>query len=237
MKKSARRDSAGTTPLVGRPRREGERIALVTGFEPFGGERVNPSREIALALDGQTIAAHRIVGAVLPTEFDKSLAALRALLRRHRPALVLALGQAGGRAEISLERVAINLIDARIKDNAGVQPIDRRVIRGAPNAYFTKLPVKAMLARLREAGIAAALSQSAGTFVCNQVFFGLAHALARNARARGGFIHVPYLPEQAALAGGAPGMPLATMIEAIRLCVLAAARARKDASYAAGSTH
>ena len=233
----SRRGEAASTRRSSKKTRNNERVALVTGFEPFGGEQTNPSREIALALDGAIIEGHRVVGAVLPTEFATSLPALRVLLRRHRPALVLALGQAGGRAEISLERVAINLIDARIEDNAGAQPIDRRVIANAASAYFSTLPIKAMLARLREAGIAAGLSQSAGTFVCNQVFFGLAHALARNARARGGFIHVPYLPQQAALAGGAPSMPLTTMIEAIRLCVATAAKVRTDARYAAGSTH
>ncbi len=209
-------------------------IALVTGFDAFGGEPVNPSQQIAQALDGQTIAGHRIVGAILPTEFGTSLTALEALLRRHRPALVLALGQAGGRAGISLERVAINLIDARITDNAGTQPVDVRIVANAPNAYFSTLPVKAMLARLRDADNLAALSQTAGTFVCNQVFFALMHALRRR-RARGGFVHVPYLPEQAARQAGAPYMALETMIEAVQLSLEVALTTTADAHYAAGS--
>lgn len=215
-----------------------EPVALVTGFAPFGGEAVNPSQLIAQALHDRTIARHRIVGATLPTEFAKSLDALEDLLDRHKPDLVLAVGQAGGRAEISLERVAINLIDARIADNAGAQPVDIRVVDNAPNAYFSTLPIKAMLAALQRADIPAALSHSAGTFVCNQVFYGLAHALARSRRrVRGGFVHVPYLPEQAARHAGAPGMSLETMIEAVKLCLDVALTAREDLHYAAGTTH
>lgn len=209
-------------------------IALVTGFDPFGGEATNPSQQIAQALHGQHIAGHRVVGATLPTQFGASLPTLRALLRTHRPVLVLALGQAGGRAGISLERVAINLIDARIADNAGAQPVDVRIVDNAPNAYFSTLPIKAMLARLHAAGIPAALSQTAGTFVCNQVFFALMHALRRR-RARGGFVHVPYSPEQAARHAGAPGMPLATMIQALRLSLETALATTGDEHYAAGS--
>ncbi len=213
-------------------------VALVTGFDAFGGERRNPSQEIACALDGAIIAGHRIVGATLPTAFERALPALDALLARHAPALVLALGLAGGRSEIALERVALNLIDARIADNAGAQPVDVRIVENAPNAYFSTLPVKTMLARLRKAGIPATLSLSAGSFVCNQVFFGLAHALAtRYALARGGFVHVPSLPEQAARLPGTPSMALETMIEGVRLCLEVALTTHKDAHYAAGSTH
>jgi len=211
-------------------------IALVTGFAPFGGETVNPSQLIAQELDGQTIAGHGIVGATLPTAFATSLVALRELLARHKPTLVLAVGQAGGRAGISLERVAINLIDARIADNAGAQPVDIAVVEKAPNAYFSTLPLKAMLAALRQAGIPAALSHSAGTFVCNQVFFGLAHVLqTRRKRVRGGFIHVPYLPEQAARHGDAPSLPLAVMVEAVRLGLQIALTTPADVHYAAGA--
>lgn len=208
--------------------------ALLTGFDPFGGETINPSQQIAQALHGQVVAGHRIVGAILPTAFDAAPPMLEKLIVRHRPVLVLALGQAGGREGISLERVAINLIDARIPDNAGAQPVDVRVVDNAPNAYFSTLPLKAMLRRLHTAGIPAVLSQTAGTFVCNQVFFALMHALRRR-HARGGFIHVSYLPEQAARHAGAPGMALATMIEGTRLCLETALTTAADAHYAAGS--
>jgi pyroglutamyl-peptidase len=215
-----------------------QKKVLVTGFEPFAGESDNPSREIARALHGKRIAGRLIVGAVLPTEFARSLPVLDTLLKKHKPELVLAVGQAGGRAEISLERVAINLIDARIADNAGEQPVDKPVVRNAPDAYFSTLPLKAMLRRLQDANIPAALSQTAGTFVCNQVFFGLAHRLAKRAKhTRGGFVHVPYLPQQAARNGDAPSMELATMIEAIRLCIETALSTREDLHFAAGTTH
>jgi len=209
-------------------------IALVTGFDPFGGESENPSQQIARALHGEVIAAHRIVGAILPTQFGAAPAVLEKLIARHRPALVLALGQAGGRDGISLERVAVNLIDARIPDNAGAQPVDVYIVDNAANAYFSTLPVKAMLQRLRAAGVPAALSQTAGAFVCNQVFYALMHALRRR-RARGGFVHVPYLPEQAARHAGAPSMPLGTMVGAVRLCLETALTTTADAHYAAGS--
>jgi pyroglutamyl-peptidase len=207
---------------------------LITGFDPFGGEAINPSQQIAQALDGEAIAGHRVVGAILPTEFGAAPAALEKMLARHRPAVVIALGQAGGREGISLERVAINLIDARIPDNAGAQPVDARIVDNAANAYFSTLPIKAMLQRLRAAGIPAALSQTAGTFVCNQVFFALMHAMRRR-RARGGFVHVPYLPEQAARHAGAPSLPLDTMIRGVRLILETALTTAADAHYAAGS--
>ncbi|MGH8091288.1 MAG: pyroglutamyl-peptidase I, partial [Rudaea sp.] len=209
-------------------------VALVTGFDPFGGEAVNPSQQIVQALHGQIVAGHRVIGATLPTEFAAAPPMLEKLIARHRPALVLALGQAGGREGISLERVAINLIDARIPDNAGAQPVDARIVDNAANAYFSTLPVKAMLQRLRDAGIPASLSQTAGTFVCNQVFYALMHVLRRR-RARGGFVHVPYLPEQAARHANAPSMPLETMIHGVGLALETALTTTADAHYAAGS--
>jgi pyroglutamyl-peptidase len=209
---------------------------LVTGFEPFDGEAINPSQEIARTLDGEVIAGHRVIGATLPTEFARSLGALEELMRMHRPELVIALGLAGSSAGISLERVAINLIDARIADNAGDQPLDMAVVENAPNAYFSTLPIKAMLARLRAADIPAAISHSAGTFVCNQVFFGLAHLLAtQNPRMRGGFVHVPWLPEQAARHPHAPHMPREQMLAAVRLCLETALTTPADVHYAAGT--
>jgi pyroglutamyl-peptidase len=211
---------------------------LITGFDAFGGETENPSQQIVRALDGSAIAGHRVVAATLPTEFARVGTELAALIERHRPVLVLAIGQAGGRAEISLERVAINLIDARIPDNAGAQPIDVPVVAGAPDAYFSTLPLKAMLRALKAANIPAALSHSAGTFVCNHVFYALAHRLARVRRkVRGGFIHVPYLPGQAARHPGAPSLPLATMVEATRICLETALTTQDDLHVAGGTTH
>jgi pyroglutamyl-peptidase len=215
-----------------------EPTVLLSGFEPFDGERVNPAREIVRALDGETIDAHRIVGAVLPVSFAATLPLLDDLLQRHRPVLAIALGQAGGRSEITLERVAINLVDARIADNDGLQPIDAAVIEGAPFACASSLPVKAIVTRLRELGIPAALSLSAGSYVCNQVFFALVQMLAtRLPTARGGFVHLPWLPEQAAARPGQPSMALATMIDGVRAAIQCALATQEDLHLAAGSMH
>ena len=192
---------------------------LLTGFEPFGGELINPSWILAQAMDGRQIGDVTVVARCLPCEFGASLTALHKALAEIRPCLVLALGQAGGRAELSLERVAINVDDARIADNAGATPIDVPVVVGAPAAYFTTLPIKAMVAGLRAAGCPAAVSQSAGTYVCNHVFFGLQHALHQSG-VQGGFMHVPWLPEQAARQPqGQPSMALATMLHGLGLAL------------------
>jgi pyroglutamyl-peptidase len=206
---------------------------LVTGFEPFEGDAINTSWEVARALHGQRLHGADLVAEQLPCTFDGAIPALRAALRRHRPQLVLALGQAG-RSVISLERVAINVIDARIPDNAGAQPIDVPVQAGAPAAHFGTLPIKAMLAALRRAGIGAEVSQSAGTFVCNQVFYGLMQALRRRPGVRGGFVHVPLLPAQAAARGLGQGMPLDQQISGVRLALATALRTRVDRKLGAG---
>ena len=208
------------------------RPILVTGFEPFGGERINPSAEVARAWHGRAIDGVPVVGVVLPCVFDGSIDALRSALDHHRPQLVLALGQASGRDGFTLERVAINLDDARIADNAGAQPIDAPVVTRGPAAHFTTLPIKAMVAALREAGLAASVSYSAGTFVCNHVFYGLQHTVKRRRNVRSGFMHLPCLPEQAAK--GASSLPLATMVEGIGIALATALAVREDLAVSAG---
>lgn len=198
------------------------RPILLTGFEPFGGESINPSWELARTLDGETIAGHRIVAVRLPCVFGASLEVLRVALEEHDPVLVLAIGQAGERGQLSLERVAINIDDARIPDNAGAQPVDTAIMAGASAAYFSSLPIKAMLVALREAGIPAEISHTAGTYVCNHVFFGLMHALRERAGTPGGFLHIPYLPEQATRHPGAPSLSLDVAIEGVRIALRAA---------------
>jgi pyroglutamyl-peptidase len=220
---------------------------LLTGFDPFGGESVNPSWEAVRRLDGAVIHGHRVVALRLPTEFRRSHSALKSALARWRPRLVLCVGQAGGRATISLERVAINLIDARIPDNSGRKPIDVAVVKNAPAAYFSTLPIKALLQALREAQLPAEISNSAGTFVCNAVFFGLMHALAAPAsprrsptpsaapRARGGFVHAPFLPAQAAHYPGAPSLAEDEVVRALHLIIDTALRTRRDRRISAGT--
>lgn len=205
---------------------------LLTGFEPFGGDSINPSWEVARALRGEVIAGATVQACCLPTTFAGAPAALERALAASRPSLVIALGLASGRAEISLERVAVNLIDARIPDNAGERPQDVPVDPQGPAAYFSTLPLKAMRNALRAAGHPAGLSLSAGAFVCNQVFYALQHRLAGQG-VRSGFIHVPALPEQAARAQPAvPSMGLAAQIEALRLAMAVALEA--DDRLAAG---
>ena len=189
---------------------------LITGFEPFDGEAVNPSWAVAQALQGQVIAGAHIAAVQLPCVFAQALPALQAALDRQRPAWVLALGLAGSRSAISVERVAVNLADARIPDNAGAQPLDEPVVAGGPAAYFTGLPAKAIVAALLQAGWPAELSHSAGSFVCNQVFYGLMHALADQPGVVGGFIHLPPLPEQAARHALSRPMALLDQVAALR---------------------
>ncbi|GAA5010083.1 pyroglutamyl-peptidase I [Pseudoluteimonas lycopersici] len=200
---------------------------LLTGFDPFDGAKSNPSWDAASALDGRIVGGHRIVARQLPTEFDASLRALRAAIRETAPSLVVCLGLAGGRKELSLERVAINIDDARIPDNAGAQPVDAKIAARGPAAYFSTLPIKAMLAALRKHGIPAQVSQTAGTYVCNHVFYGLMHALRNKRDVRGGFIHVPN--------AGRGGMPLEDIAEGLRIALRVAATTNEDARIAAGA--
>ncbi|KRG68918.1 pyroglutamyl-peptidase I [Pseudoxanthomonas dokdonensis] len=210
------------------------KTVLLTGFEPFGGDSDNPSWQAVQALHGHQIAGHRVVTRLLPVAFSKSLRALRAALNDSSPAVVICVGQAGGRAQISLERVAINVDDARIPDNAGKQPVDVPVIDNGPAAYFSTLPIKNQLLALREAGIPAEISQSAGTYVCNHVFYGLMHTL-RNKKLRAGFIHIPYSPAQASLHPGAASMSIEQVSQALRICVRVALDQRQDQAIAAGA--
>lgn len=211
-----------------------EPLLLLTGFEPFGGETVNPAWEIARSLDSALIEGVRVRAWQLPCVFGAALRALDEALQAHAPVLVLALGQASGRCDLSVERVAINVDDARIPDNAGAQPVDEPVLPGAPAAYFSTLPIKAMVAGLRAAGYPASVSQSAGTFVCNHVFYGLQHRLAGTA-VRGGFMHIPLLPEQAARHPGQPSLPLSTLVEGTRLALALALRTREDVREQGGT--
>ncbi|MEQ0565730.1 pyroglutamyl-peptidase I [Amycolatopsis sp. NEAU-NG30] len=209
---------------------------LMTGFAPFGGERVNPSWQ-AVSL----VSARRddVTAVELPCEFETSLPALRRAIEEHRPDLVVCTGQAGGRAEVTPERVAINLVDARIPDNAGAQPVDIPVVPDGPAAYFTTLPVKACVAAIRAAGVPAAVSHTAGTYVCNQVFYGLMHLLATEfPGVRGGFVHVPFSPEQVAASGKtAPSLGVDRIADALEAVADTALRVAEDVKVSGGAEH
>jgi pyroglutamyl-peptidase len=200
--------------------------ALVTGFEPFGDDAVNPSQEVVKRLPPR-LGELAVVTRILPTAFGRALDVLEDAVLTTAPDIVLCVGLAGGRAALSLERVAINIDDARIGDNDGRQPIDVPVVAGGPAAYFATLPIKAAAAALRRAGLPAVVSNSAGTFVCNHVFYGLMHLGAmRRPELRGGFLHLPYLPEQA-VHDGAPSMALDDIVRGVEI-VLRVAAARRD---------
>lgn len=176
------------------------RTVLVTGFEPFGGRSRNASGEAVARLPSVWPGPERLVTAELPVAFDAAPRRLRELVARARPDLVLCVGEAGGRDVVSVERVALNLVDARIPDNDGAAPADRPVVPDGPLAYLSSLPVRACAEAVRSTGMPAEVSYTAGTFVCNTVFYALQHLLAADgdggaddarARTRGGFVHVP----------------------------------------------
>ena len=204
---------------------------LVTGFEPFGGSPLNPSEQVVRALAGQgelapePVSRAIVTTAILPVDRFRGPEALRSALERTQPDAVLCLGEAARRATLSIERVAINLMDYRIPDNAGQQVTDTPIVQGGPAAYFATLPVRAMLAAVQGAGVPVELSLSAGTYLCNQVFYELLHQLCdREPAVPAGFIHLPSLPEQASQASPPyPSMALDIMLKGVRaaLAVLA----------------
>jgi pyroglutamyl-peptidase len=210
---------------------------LLTGFEPFGGEDVNPSwQAVSLVRDAppEGVELHAVQ---LSCVFGRANEELRAAIAEFSPDLVLCVGQAGGRPDLTVERVAVNVDDARIPDNAGNQPIDEPIAPDGPAAYFAPLPVKACVAAVREAGLPASVSQTAGTFVCNHVFYGLAHLAATELPAlRGGFVHVPYAPEQVT-ARALPSLPVPSMADGLRAIITAALTTETDLHVAEGATH
>lgn len=208
---------------------------LVTGFAPFGGETVNPSWLVAESLPA-TIEGARIVKCLVPTEFRRAISTLAEAIEDQRPAIVLCLGQAGGRFCLSLERIGINVDDAAIPDNAGAQPIDEPIARPGPAAYFATVPVKAMADAMRAAGVPAEVSSSAGTFVCNHLLYGVLHYLAAQGLAtRAGFIHVPYCEAQVLDKPGKPAMAIETMTRGVAAAISAALAHRTDLKLVGGS--
>ena len=195
---------------------------LLTGFEPFAGASLNPSEQIVNSLKAREIEGVELHTAVLPVVFTESSELLRHLIKLHNPDVVICLGQAEGRSEISFERVAINLDDARLADNAGRTVTDQPIVEGGPEAKFTTLPVKEMVAAVRAEGIAAGLSTTAGTFVCNHIFYAMQYALA-DTSVLSGFIHVPLMTEQKRAFAGLPTMPLDRQVRAIEIAIQVAA--------------
>ncbi|MFM8964899.1 MAG: pyroglutamyl-peptidase I [Actinomycetota bacterium] len=188
-----------------------ERI-LLTGFEPFHNSILNPSQEIIRRISHRSLVAKE----VLPVTFSEASLKLISLIDQHKPTVVIALGQAEGRKEITPERIAINLDDARIPDNAGKSPKERAIVAGGPDAYFTTLPIKNLVEKLNENRIPASISLSAGTFVCNHIFYAMQHHCA-GMEINSGFIHLPLMNEQASEFPGLPTMKIEEMIRGIEL--------------------
>ncbi|HAB72978.1 MULTISPECIES: pyroglutamyl-peptidase I [Pantoea] len=214
------------------------KTVLVTAFEPFGGETINPSWEAVRALEGKAIGGARIVARQLPVVFSDVLGVLYAAMDEVEPDLILSVGQAGGRSDITVERIGINVDDARIADNAGQQPVDEPIVADGPAGYFSTLPIKAIVAAVRAAGIPASVSQTAGTFTCNRVMYGLLHRLhSQGNRVRGGFVHIPYLPEQAAQHLGAPSMARDHVMQALEIAIRVSLETETDLKVGGGATH
>lgn len=207
---------------------------LLTAFDPFGGEKVNPAQE-AVKLVRERIGSVCVIKCEVPTIFGKSVEAAVDAIERHRPDAVLCIGQAGGRADLTPERVAINLDDAAIPDNAGNQPIDKAIFPDGEAAYFSTLPVKAMVAAIREAGLPASLSNTAGTFVCNHLMYGVLYTLKkRYPGVRGGFLHVPMIPAQTHGREGVPSMPLLDIVKGIEAAIAAIGACAEDLPVSEG---
>ena len=183
---------------------------LLTGFEPFGKATLNPSGEIVKRITGDNI-----ITAVLPVAYAQSAKVLLALIEHHNPDVVISLGQAEGRTQITPERIAINLDDARLADNEGVTRIDEPILADGPVAYESTLPIKEFVSAITAAGVPAAVSLSAGAFLCNHIFY-LAQNRLKGTKVRSGFVHVPLMDEQAADFPGLPTMPLDQMVKAVR---------------------
>jgi pyroglutamyl-peptidase len=210
-------------------------VVLVTGFEPFGGDDRNPSWEVCERLPGE-VAGLRVEVCRAPCEFRRAIEVVAEAIERHGPALVVCLGLAAGRTHMGVERVAINVDDARIPDNAGMQPVDEPIAAGGPPAYFATLPVKAMVAAMRAAGVPAEVSNSAGTYVCNHLMYGVLHYLAASGtRARAGFIHVPSSEEMVLDKRGTASMALATMVRGVEAAIAAAQGKVRDVKLADGA--
>ena len=195
---------------------------LVTGFDPFGGEKTNPAYE-AIKLLPNKIGNSEIIKIQIPTVFSKNPVVVEEAILKHKPDVVLSIGQAGGRYDISVELVAINLVEARIPDNEGEQPFDKKLKEDGENAYFASIPVKGIVKNIRDHGIPASVSYTAGTFVCNSIMYEvlyMTHNKYKNIKA--GFIHVPFSPDQVIeKSKTTPSMSLETMAKAIEYALLA----------------
>lgn len=207
---------------------------LITGFDPFGGEKINPAWEAVRALP-DNIDGIEVVKLQIPTVFKKSAKKLFENIESVKPDVVICVGQAGGRYEFSVERVAINVDDGRIPDNDGYQPVDSPVFEDGENAYFSTLPIKAIVEEVKKDGIPAAVSNTAGTYVCNHIMYSLLYYLNKNnLNIKGGFIHVPFIPEQVVEKKNTPYMELTRITKALEISIKAIRDYEKDLVISGG---
>lgn len=208
---------------------------LVTGFDPFGGESINPAWEAVKSIPAQ-VEGVEVVTVQIPTVFRKSVDAVLVAAKEHNPDVILCVGQAGGRFDMTVERVAINMDDARIKDNEGNQPIDFPIYEDGESAYFTTLPIKAMVAEMQKDGCPASVSNTAGTFVCNHIMYAVLHHIEKDKIAKkGGFIHVPYIPEQVVDKKNMPYMETSRITKSLVACIRAIKENETDKKLVGGA--
>jgi len=208
---------------------------LVTGFDPFGGEKINPAIE-SVKLLPQTIKGCEVIKLEIPTVAFKSLKLIEETIEIEKPDFVISIGQAGGRSDITVERIGINCDDCRIPDNEGNQLIDTKVFEDGPDAYFVNLPIKAMVKNIQDAKIPASVSNSAGTFICNHVCYGVRHICStKYPKIKSGFIHIPFLPEQVIDKRNMPSMELNTSVAAITKAIEAIVTTSTDIIYSQGT--
>ncbi len=211
--------------------------AIITGFDPFGGESVNPAFE-AVKLLPDVVEGCEIIKLEIPTVFYKSVDKLSEAVRKEKPDFVICVGQAGNRFNITPEAVAINLNEARIPDNDGQQPSDEPVRADGKNAYFSTLPNKAIIKAMHEAGVPAQISFTAGTYVCNHLFYGLMYLIENEfPNMRGGFIHVPFSSKQAVEKKNTPHMKIEEMAKGLELAIKATVLNNEDIKMTVGETH
>ncbi|MCK5779920.1 MAG: pyroglutamyl-peptidase I [Psychrilyobacter sp.] len=207
---------------------------LITGFDPFGSETINPAWE-AVKLLPNNIDGIEVIKLEIPTVFGDSIVKVLEDAKTHNPDIIICVGQAGGRPDISIERVAINLDDARIKDNNGNQPIDEKVFEDGENAYFSNLPIKAMVEEIRSSNILASVSNTAGTFVCNHIMYAVLYQIHKHKIAKkGGFIHVPFIPEQVISKVNTPCMELTDIAKGLEASIRAIAKNDEDVKISGG---
>ena len=210
---------------------------LVTGFDPFGGESINPAIE-SVKLLPDTIEGAEIIKLEIPTVCYKSLDVIAQAVEKYNPDVVVSIGQAGSRPDLTVERVGINITDCRIKDNEGNQLVDEPIYTDGPAAYFSTLPIKAMVEEIKKANIPATVSDSAGTFVCNHVMYGVSYLLDHKYAGQGkksGFIHIPFLPEQVLDKRGMPSMSLETIVAGLTRALAAIVLNEKDIKAVGGT--